>query len=76
MSGNRILNIAAGGADMSEVNVVWVDESRAGVDASMIRARRKAERINAEAGESCPDCGYIISAASFPKVCTYCGCSF
>jgi rubrerythrin len=46
------------------------------VDASMIRARRKAERINAETGESCPDCGYIISAASFPKVCTYCGCSF
>jgi rubrerythrin len=61
---------------MSENSIVWADESRAGVDASMIRARRKAERVNAEAGESCPDCGYIISAISFPEICAYCGSSF
>ncbi|HML96674.1 MAG TPA: hypothetical protein PKC29_14725 [Thermodesulfobacteriota bacterium] len=61
---------------MSETNALWADESRAGVDASMLRARRKAEHAGAEAGESCPDCGYVISAASFPKICTYFGSSF
>jgi len=76
MSGSRISDGAAGGVDMSEIITGWTDESRAGVDASMMRARRATERVRTDAGESCPDCGYVISAVSFPEVCTYCGCAF
>ena len=61
---------------MSEVRTGWTDESRAVVDASMMRARRAAECVKTDAVESCPDCGYVISAVSFPEVCTYCGCAF
>ena len=76
MSGSRISDGAAGGVDMSEVSAGWTDESRAGVDASMKRARRTAERVKTDAGESCPDCGYVITAVSFPEICAYCGSSF
>lgn len=61
---------------MSESSVAWTDESRAGVDASMVRARRATERVKTDAGESCPDCGYVITAVSFPEICAYCGSSF
>lgn len=60
---------------MSENSTGWTDESRAGVDASIRRARR-VRNVSGDAGESCPECGYIISAVSFPEVCVYCGSSF
>ncbi len=89
MSGARISDGAAGGVDMSETNVVWTDESRAGVDASIKRARRmtgetrrdcRGREIRSlamtEVEESCPECGYVITAVSFPEICAYCGSSF
>lgn len=89
MSGSRISDGAVGGVDMSEVNAGWTDESRAGVEASMMRARRmigetrrdcRGREIRSlamtEVEESCPECGYVITAVSFPEICAYCGSSF